>query len=386
MTPSAHRFRERAVEADRLLRMQPRWLAPVTWRLVGMALLVAVALVARHVWDALTSGEVPLGHYWPGALLHVNAYVVAAMTIVFVGAFLVSLGDARGWRPIAVAAAVVIGCLASGALRVVDESDYLRYGVSYHAALLFYARQAFPGFALAAAAWYFADRGTRRLATLREQQAARDALATRMLEARLSMLEAQVEPHFIFNTLANIRRLAKTEPARARRMAERFAAYLRASLPQIRGPTATLGDEVDLACAYLDVQKVRMGRRLTWTVDVPAPLRMHPFPPMMLISLVENAIKHGLNPAVEGGTIDIRARAGDQTLMLSVADTGAGLTRAKGSGVGLSNIRARLTAMHGRAARLTLAANVPHGMVATIALPFAESVREEVAPAVALAS
>src|SRR4029079_8788938 len=78
MTPSAQRFRERAVEADRLLRMQPRWLAPVTWRLVGMALLVAVALVARHVWDALTSGEVPLGHYWPGALLHVNAYVVAA--------------------------------------------------------------------------------------------------------------------------------------------------------------------------------------------------------------------------------------------------------------------------------------------------------------------
>jgi len=81
MTPSAHRFRERAVEADRLLRMQPRWLAPVTWRLVGMALLVAVALVARHVWDALTSGEVPLGHYWPGALLHVNAYVVAATEI-----------------------------------------------------------------------------------------------------------------------------------------------------------------------------------------------------------------------------------------------------------------------------------------------------------------
>jgi LytS/YehU family sensor histidine kinase len=101
---------------------------------------------------------------------------------------------------------------------------------------------------------------------------------------------------------------------------------------------------------------------------------MYPFPPMMLISLVENAIKHGLNPAVEGGTIRIGARAGEHDLMVSVADTGGGLTRAKGSGVGLSNIRARLTAMHGPTARLTLAANVPHGIVATLVLPLAESV------------
>ena len=269
---------------------------------------------------------------------------------------------------------------------VSDESMYMRYGISWHAGLLFRARQAFPGFALAAAAWYFADRGARRLATLRQEEAARDALATRMVEARLSMLEAQVEPHFIFNTLANIRRLARIEPARARRMGERFATYLRASLPQMRGPAATLGSEVDLACAYLDVQKVRMGRRLGWVVDLPASVRMHPFPPMMLISLVENAIKHGLNPAIEGGTIRISARAGEHDLAVSVADTGGGLTRAKGSGVGLSNIRARLAAMHGRAARLALAANVPHGMVATIEVPLAESMRAKAAPAVALAS
>ena len=366
--------------------MHPRWLAPVTWRLVGIALLVAVANSAREVTVHLTGdGEVLISDNWPFALLFLFSYVLAAMTIVFFGAFLVELSDARGWRPIALAIAVITGCLATGALLYILAAEpYLQRGLSPYGGLFLRARQPFPGFALAAAAWYFSDRGTRRLATLRQEEVARDALATRMLEARLSMLEAQVEPHFIFNTLANIRRLARIERARARRMAERFAAYLRASLPQMRGPTATIGREVDLVCAYLDVQKVRMGRRLAWTVDVPESLRMHPFPPMMLISLVENAIKHGLNPAIEGGTIRIGARAGEHGLTVSVADTGGGLTRAKGSGVGLSNIRARLTAMHGPAARLTLAANVPHGMVATIVLPLAKSVK--IAPATALAS
>jgi signal transduction histidine kinase len=355
--------------------MQPRWLAPVTWRLVGIALLVAVANSAREVTVHLTNdGEVLIGDHWPFALLFLFSYVLAAVTIVFVGAYLIDLSNARGWRPIALAIAVVIGCLATGTLLYMLAAEpYLQLGLSPYGGLFLRTRQPFPGFALAAAAWYFADRGTRRLATLRQEQVARDALATRMLEARLQMLEAQVEPHFIFNTLANIRRLARIERVSARRMGERFAAYLRASLPQMRGRATTLGREVDLACAYLDVQKVRMGRRLAWAIDVPEPLRMYPFPPMMLISLVENAIKHGLNPAVEGGTIRIGARAGEHGLIVSVADTGGGLTRARGSGVGLSNIRARLTAMHGPAARLTLAVNVPHGMVATLVLPFAES-------------
>jgi signal transduction histidine kinase len=366
--------------------MEPRWLAPVTWRLVGIALLVAVAWPARYLIAHLTAAQGTFAEKWPYTLLYLLSYVVAALVIVFVGAFLISLSDARGWRPVALTIAVVTGCLAAGALLVLDESAYEPYDVSYRDGLLFYALKALGPFAFAAAVWHFADRGQRRLATLRQEESARDAMATRMLEMRLSMLEAQVEPHFIFNTLANIRGLARTEPPRARRMAERFATYLRASLPQMRGPAATLGREVDLACAYLDVQQVRMGRRLSWVVDVPATLRTHPYPPMMLISLVENAIKHGLNPVIDGGTIRIGARADVQDLVVSVADTGGGLTRAKGSGVGLSNIRARLTAMHGNAARLSLAANVPHGVLATIEVPLAASARAAIAPAAALAS
>jgi hypothetical protein len=366
--------------------MEPRWLAPVTWRLVGLALLVAVAWSAPMVISYLIAAQSTLAENWARAMVFLRSHVVAAMTIVFVGAFLMSLSDARGWRPIALAIAVVTGCLAAGALIVPYESFYARNGISYHAGLLYDAQHALPGFAFAAAAWYFADRGRRRLATLRQEESARDALATRMLEVRLSMLEAQVEPHFIFNTLANIRSLARTEPARARRMAERFATYLRASLPQMRAPAATLGREVDLACAYLDVQQVRMGRRLSWLVDMPATLRTHPYPPMMLISLVENAIKHGLNPAIDGGIIRIGARANVQDLVVSVADTGGGLTRAKGSGVGLSNIRARLHAMHGNAARLSLGVNAPHGVVATIEVPLAASERDAIAPAAARVS
>src|SRR6185312_1168709 len=116
----------------RWLMMQPRWLAAVTWRLVGMAVLVAAALQAAHMWGQLTTSEVPPGHNWPFALLFLFSYVVAAMTIVFVGALLMNLGDAGGWRPIAVAIAVVIGCLATGALLVSDESMYVRYDISWH--------------------------------------------------------------------------------------------------------------------------------------------------------------------------------------------------------------------------------------------------------------
>jgi len=194
-------------------------------------------------------------------------------------------------------------------------------------------------------------------------------LDRQMTEARLQSLRAQIEPHFLFNTLANVHRLYQTDPGRGRKMLANFVAYLRAALPQMRRDETTLEQEVELARAYLNVLQVRMGERLRFRLDVPDDLGALPFPPLALSTLTENAIKHGLNPLPEGGSIEIAARVEGLQLKVEVADTGAGLRQSSGSGAGLANLRARLAALYGEMASLSIEANVPRGIRATIAVP-----------------
>lgn len=194
-------------------------------------------------------------------------------------------------------------------------------------------------------------------------------LERQMTEARLQSLRAQIEPHFLFNTLANVHRLYQTDPGLGRNMLANFVAYLRAALPQMRRDETTLKQEVELAHAYLNVLQVRMGERLRFRLDVPNDLGALPFPPLALSTLTENAVKHGLNPLPEGGSIEITARVADLQLKVEVADTGAGLRQSSGSGAGLANLRARLAALYGEKASLSIEANVPRGIRATIAVP-----------------
>jgi len=203
----------------------------------------------------------------------------------------------------------------------------------------------------------------------RGAQLRRSALETQQLATRLRLLQAQVEPHFLFNTLSNVRRLCQSDAAAGRAMLAQLTRYLRAALPRMRGNETTLAEEIDLVSAYLGVQKIRMGMRLETSIDAPAPLLAARVPPMMLATLVENAIKHGIAPLAEGGSILIKARASGGALTLSVADNGQGLTAASGSGVGLANIRARLAALYGERAALRLEANAPRGVTAIITLP-----------------
>jgi LytS/YehU family sensor histidine kinase len=188
----------------------------------------------------------------------------------------------------------------------------------------------------------------------------------------MQLMQAQVEPHFLFNTLANVQHLVETDPPAASRMLESLIHYLRAALPQMREAATNLGREVDMARAFLEIHRVRMGKRLEYSIDVPMSLRALPFPPMMLISLVENALKHGIDPCCDSGTIAIRATTADGALTVSVIDTGAGIVPKAGGGLGLSNIRERLRALHGPAARLTLEENSPRGVVAAIQVPLPE--------------
>ena len=197
----------------------------------------------------------------------------------------------------------------------------------------------------------------------------RSALETRQLATRLRLLQAQVEPHFLFNTLSNVRRLCQSDAAAGRAMLGQLTRYLRGALPRMRENETTLAEEIDLVSAYLGVQKTRMGARLESSIDAPAPLLAARVPPMMLATLVENAIKHGIAPLAEGGAIRIKAEKGGDALRLTVADTGRGFTGTSGSGVGLANIRARLAALYGERAALRLEANAPRGVAAVITLP-----------------
>jgi signal transduction histidine kinase len=200
-------------------------------------------------------------------------------------------------------------------------------------------------------------------------QLRRGSLETQQLATRLRLLQAQVEPHFLFNTLSNVRRLCQTDATAGRAMLAQLSRYLRAALPRMREHETALADEIDLVSAYLGVQKIRMGERLETSIDAPPALLAARVPPMMLATLVENAVKHGIGPLAEGGAIRVKAERAGNTLTLSVADNGRGLIAASGSGVGLANVRARLAALYGERAALRLEANSPRGVVATVSLP-----------------
>ncbi len=178
------------------------------------------------------------------------------------------------------------------------------------------------------------------------------------LQARLSALQAQVEPHFLFNTLANLKYLIRTDQGAAQDMLDHLVGYLQNALPDMRSVSSTLGREMDLVSDYLAVMRIRMGERLRFEVAVDDRLRGLPFPPAMLISLVENAVKHGLERASRPGLITVGARClrqGDGTLLsVSVVDDGVGLTEQAGQGTGLANIAERLVLLYGREASLVV--------------------------------
>jgi uncharacterized alkaline shock family protein YloU len=203
-----------------------------------------------------------------------------------------------------------------------------------------------------------------------EKVAQQSSLARQLTEARLAAMQAQIEPHFLFNTMASVQQLIETDPAAAAKMQTNLIKYLRGAVPQMRENTSTLAREVELSTAYLDILKIRMEDRLTYAIDVPANLLGTPFPPMMLPTLVENSIKHGLEPLTAGGEIRITAAQAGAKLRVCVADTGMGFAHQPGKGVGLGNVRERLTAMYGRNAQLIVEPNSPRGAKLTIEIPY----------------
>ena len=204
--------------------------------------------------------------------------------------------------------------------------------------------------------------------------AERESLLRQVSEAQMQMMQAQVEPHFLFNTLASVEYLIETDPPRAAAMQRSLIAYLRAVLPQMRenASVTNLGREADMIKSYLELLKMRMEERLNVDFIMPEGLRSASFPPMMLQSLVENAIKHGLECKAEGGTIRFHAEVAHNKLRVSVTDDGLGFGAmpSNGTGLGLQNIRERLKLIYKEKGQMIITPNQPSGVCVTIEIPY----------------
>ncbi|HZX29566.1 MAG TPA: histidine kinase [Telluria sp.] len=216
------------------------------------------------------------------------------------------------------------------------------------------------------------DRLEHARAAAANERARAERIERQAVQAQLMLLQAQLEPHMLFNTLANLQGLIAFDPPRAQQMLDQLIQYLRATLSASRTELTTLATEFALIEAYLGLMSVRMGTRLSYALELPEDLRSTRVPPMLLQPLVENAIGHGLEPKVEGGRVTVRAARGAAAIVLTVADDGRGPDATPGrtgTRLGLANTRERLAALFGEQAALTLEAAHPSGALATIHLP-----------------
>lgn len=216
------------------------------------------------------------------------------------------------------------------------------------------------------------QRRTKELAgqiALAEERGRSEAAERAAAQANLRALQAQIEPHFLFNTLANVTSLIHTQPDIAKKMLEEFIGYLRASLSLSREAETTLAKEFELMQGYLSVFKVRMGPRLDFAVDLPDEVKHTALPPMLIQPLVENAIKHGVEPNIDGGNIKLAARRVGDNIEIEVVDDGLGFGNTTSNGIGLSNVRERLEKIYGARASLVIQDNQPRGTRITILIP-----------------
>ena len=342
------------------------------WLIVAAIILVrALIAVINDVVVAYEAGEL-LG--WVTNLLRIfilSSFLVAPMVLGVIATG--NLGPQSGWkRYVALTLAVIVSTLVGIALRRIPRSmmnlppppawtEWWSWGQLW-------VQFGVLGGLLTVVAEFFRHE-MRSVAAMMQADVDRVALDREMASARLQVLQAQIEPHFLFNTLANVRRLCQTDVTAGRSMLDNLMEYLAIALPRMRDTESTLAREAVLIEAYLNVQKIRMGRRLAFSIDIPDALRDRTVPPMMLLTLVENAIKHGLGPLPEGGMVRITASERDGGLVLEVSDTGRGFQQASGGGTGLANIRARLAAVFGAEAGLALNENTGRGICATLTLP-----------------
>jgi len=220
--------------------------------------------------------------------------------------------------------------------------------------------------------WFYHIEERQCLADIKadNEKARRITNEKKVLESHLKLLQAQIEPHFLFNTLTSIESLDDTDPDSAKKMQINFIQYLRTTLAKTRAEVTTVGQEVELIRAYLDIFKVRMGERLDYTVSVSDDIKEVPFPSMLVQPIVENSIKHGLEPKIEGGEIRVNVKKISNKIRWEIADTGIGLSENSDLGVGLSNILERLNSLYEAEGQLIMEENRPSGLKIFLEVPY----------------
>ncbi len=342
------------------------WSLPPAVVLPG-ALLVAVLISTQFlfqpfVWRNWPVDEVLLG--WLDVLRD------RAITALAIGMALVAAGRVP-WRSPKVGIMLLCLAIAFGAALgelapiAADEGATTQ---DLHLALGRVMQWTLVGISIAAM-WYLWRRSVDEQAAVQDTELRRSQIESQLAQMRLQVLRSRVEPHFLFNTLATVRRLHHTDPAQGALLLAHFLSYLRLTLASEEVQHATLGQEIDLVDAYLGIVALRMSGRLTVRWNVPDELRGCDLPPLTIATLVENAVKHGIAPRPEGGTIEIRAQAFGAMLEITVADNGVGFSSSGGSGIGLASIRARLATLYGAAGTLSLENNHDGGVLARLRLP-----------------
>ncbi len=276
---------------------------------------------------------------------------------------IVNLAPRTGWRRVVYLFVAVIP-MSWWCLSVVDG---VKFGWNW--ASLGYALNGFVTTGLVVVVCAYHSYSREAADSLLRTQIKRTNLTAELQRAQLRLLRAQIEPHFLFNTLSVVRALSRNDGPATVAMLDNLIHYFEGALPRLRANEVTLAQEMQLVDAYLAIYRARMGTRLSYEIALPRHLAQARIPSMMLLTLVENALKHGVGPAVEGGLVRVSATRVDESLRLVVADSGRGLDLRVGRGSGLANIRQRLLMMYGSEAMLSLKPAEPRGVVATISIP-----------------
>ena len=319
------------------LLISPAYVAAVSvWNVVGREMVLGLAALTVFGIFERWPDRTPFGlPRWNLQVLAVAASIPVAVILMYM---ILTLGDAQPWYRTPTRVSGVITMIGTGLLVA-------------------------PWAAVAA---LFSQRDLKA----RNLELAKSELERKALDARLRMMQAQVEPHFLFNTLANVRELVVAGSPQAATVLDSLIAYLRASVPRLHEAGATMDQELQLVRSYLELMQMRMPDRLQYSVhadDASLKLRC---PPTTLLTLVENAVRHGIDPSEEGGRIDVRVTVIDGRCRAEVSDTGAGLRGGgEGLGTGLASLRERLKIVFGEAAQVRLATIVPHGVRAEAEFP-----------------
>jgi sensor histidine kinase YesM len=362
-------------DAGARARAREALLGVINLRVIAATFFVVLLVVASYApWHFIYSNAgaldatLQLVRYLRQSLI--TAYLV--LIALGIGQALAAAGRWSITRTLVVSLAlIVLGALVSMFVRVwLAGASLSEARAPYWLAVL--GLWVFIGGLACVAFWQRRQESAER-AALAQLRRSHDQLEAQRCEAQLAALNAQIEPHFLFNTLANVKRLYEISPARGREMMASLIEYLRAALPLMRSGGSTLGRELELVGAFLSILKMRMGERLDFHIRAAPTLHAARVPPLVLPTLVENAVKHGLSPLPAGGQVEIGAEREGDTLLLWVQDNGAGFSGSGGAGVGLANTRARLAALYGPRASLALRAATPRGVRAEVRLPWSEA-------------